>query len=723
MNLSLPARRNSFTPALLLLPLPALLVWLHSVGSVEGRMGPGRILILLVTLCLVAPWVWWRSGGAPPALRRVFKEVRAVLPGLLLAILGPQLVGLALEPADWGAAALPYFLGILLMGAGVFGSEFEHRTLFTCLGQPRSRGQIFREKLVILGVLVSSSLLLLGLGAWDVQVLALPTHFDWDAAVPVLVVTGVVFTTAPAYTLLSRSSLAGAVFTIAGGGGFWALSLGLVGATRWGFERLFPQYPMTSETWMSGGMATALVLYAMAGLITSWRLFSRLEDRASAGQEAVGSPRLGLGWGRSTRSAGWTAILGTGATAHLIRKELRLHFLPRMLAASLVAGALLVWLVRPALPPGPLRELLQESTGMTGILGLAACLTLMITGASSTAEERQLGTLAWQQTQPVPLPRQWRIKLVTTLVVAGVTAYLVPLTLLWLLTGSRFVVQTLMQENGGQFLSVLGGGLLLMVVSVYTSSFSRSSLKAVVPAVALTGVLLGIVGGSGGLHALWEHKLLFELQTQVVLPSASAPSTSPAFARTLAVLGQVGIPAVASLAFLALVLTLAGSNFLRGDLLPSSLRRQIFALLSAALLLGPVTAWLAVAATRPMQWIEVHAHARTVRTELRATLESKAQAGVLPLPFRQRLGFPTATNVADMEIALWQRHGLHALWAAQAELAEPDPRPTIRLKWDSRRIQQYNRKPGTMSPPDPTEPADPALQPEKDPAPGEKPRQ
>ena len=210
LSLTWPAGRNSFHPAWLLIPLPPLLQLLYAASANGPGIDPATLFHLLLGLLWIAPWIWWRSGSAPGWVIQGLKEIRGQMPAVLLATLGPSV-------GAWGSDTevlfmFTLFIGAILMAVGIFASEFESRTLSTWLGQPRSRSALYGRKLAVLA-------LLFVFVALNALLAAIPHASDWSLRFSEVAVTGgsllVVFASAPLLALLTRSTIAGATFTVA----------------------------------------------------------------------------------------------------------------------------------------------------------------------------------------------------------------------------------------------------------------------------------------------------------------------------------------------------------------------------------------------------------------------------------------------------------------------------------------------------------------------------
>ena len=138
---------------------------------------------------------------------RLIKETRALLPmfaGTLPLIVVPQLV--------WPEAGFGYLaLGVacVMMAGSAFGTEFQHRTLALLLAQPIPRSVIWRDKMLVLGVGLATSLVAL------LVCLAVSHPPAGDPGWPVLVFIPLcAFCGAPFWTLVLRQGIGGMVAAV-----------------------------------------------------------------------------------------------------------------------------------------------------------------------------------------------------------------------------------------------------------------------------------------------------------------------------------------------------------------------------------------------------------------------------------------------------------------------------------------------------------------------------
>jgi hypothetical protein len=135
----------------------------------------------------------------------------------------------------------------------------------------------------------------------------------------------------------------------------------------------------------------------------------------------------------------------------------------------------------------------------TGIVGgdifIYALILPLVTGAVSVAEERGWGIAEWHLTLPPSALKQWSAKMQVALATSLVLGLLLP-------TAMFFVADPLFSQPGPRtslppavvILSWVLGQMLLTSVAVYTASFSRTSLQAILSALVI------LVAGGG---AIW----------------------------------------------------------------------------------------------------------------------------------------------------------------------------------------------------------------------------
>jgi hypothetical protein len=485
-------------PLLLLVMMPAAgqyLGWL--IASPRGESvsllpGWASWAVILATAALLTRW----SGLLTSPSLRV--ETGAQMHGASLAFGAAALHAMSAQGVSKdfaGVADFAYGLACLWLCANAFGSEFDHRTMGQLLVQPRSRGRIYREKLGVAGSLAGLAAMIVFLTT-SRSTVGDPEILGETLGYPILGLAS-----APFFTLISRSTLAGFVFT-------WTVPMALYLMLQTLMDvyhaRVYPDllHRSSEELWLLwiGG-----VIYLGATALAGWRVFRRMEWRegGTGGASAPGLHALTGVWDRWI-SRRW---LGQPATAQLIRKELRLHVVPWLVAGILVGLWGLSLVIRKWAPESEWGVAAANPSTVTLFAGIVGAFTFLVTGASAIAEERVLGTLEWQWTQPIPMARQWKIKVGVTTGLALTLGLVLPAALIWL----GFDAETLRANLGTpdwQPIVVYAMALTaLFSTSLYASSVSQSSMKAV----ALTPLLLASLWAIGALM-IWAVTTTFDQQ-------------------------------------------------------------------------------------------------------------------------------------------------------------------------------------------------------------------
>ncbi|MCX6860922.1 MAG: hypothetical protein NTX70_11980 [Verrucomicrobia bacterium] len=485
-------------PLMLLVTIPAAGQWLgwmmapETLEPVSLLSGPVSWAVILSVLAVLVKWSGLLTS---PRLRM---ETGAQMPGAALAFLAAGVnalvAQLGVSEMDIGLTAWAYGLGCLWLCANAFGSEFEHRTVGQWLVQPRSRGELYREKIGVVGGIAGTAAVIFFLTtkrsvAGDPQILAMTLGS---------LILGLA--SAPFFTLISRSTLAGFIFTLTVPMAlYWVLQT-LLDVYH---ARVYPDLADRSSEekallWAGGviylgAMALGGVIYLGAMALASWRVFKRLEWR-EGGAGGGSAPSLHALTGIWDRWIGrrW---LGQAATAQLIRKELRLHVVPWLVAGILVGLWVLSLLVRKWAPESELGVTAANPSWVTLYAGILGTFIVLITGACAIAEERALGTLEWQWTQPIPMARQWRIKIGVATGLALTLGLMLPATLVWLGFDAETLETTFGKPEWLPITTFAIAVTALFATSLYASSVSQSSMKAV----ALTPMLLSSLWAVGAL--------------------------------------------------------------------------------------------------------------------------------------------------------------------------------------------------------------------------------
>jgi hypothetical protein len=307
-------------------------------------------------------------------------EMHALLPTWIASVLTATIAGLTGGDVH-RFSMLACVAATAGLGAQSIGHEYGHRTLNLMLTLPVSRRRLFLVKLAVLGALVVP----LAAYAW------LMGLFDtMPALMPWLVAAGPVCF-APALTMLCRSQLAGLIFTLSLPG---TALVAVMIATGTPLSAPPPVAPWSR----------LMVLLLPGFAVLGWRLFMRLEA-IEGDVAAIHVPS----WIRAKQ-----AVAPTHPLWQLVKKELHLQQMTFAITALYLAGCAAAALLRAP----RLGEHVSFIGAMTAVyeLGLS-----VLVGSLATAEERQLGTLAWQLQLPSPAWQQWAVKVgvVFTVMVLG----------------------------------------------------------------------------------------------------------------------------------------------------------------------------------------------------------------------------------------------------------------------------------------------------------------
>ena len=527
-------------PLLLLVMMPAAgqwLGWMMAPETLEPVSLQPSLASWAVIGTLLALLVKWSGLLTNPSLQM---EIWAQMSGASLAFLAVAVNAMSAEAAPIGLTSKIYIffanvahaLACLWLCANAFGSEFEHRTVAQWLVQPRSRGELYREKLGVAGGIAGGTAVIFYLTtSWSIA-----SDPQFLASILGPLILGLA--SAPFFTLISRSTLAGFVFTLTVPMALYLILQTLLDVYH---ARVYPDllYRSSEE---QAGLWVGGVIYLGAMALAGWRVFKRLEWREGG---AGGSSTLGLyaltgAWNR------WLGRrwLGKPATAQLIRKELRLHVVPWLIAGILIGFWGLSLLIRKWAPESELGVAASNPYTVTLYAGILGVFIFLVTGAGSIAEERVLGTLEWQWTQPIPMARQWRIKVGVATALALTLGLVLPAALVWLGFDAEALDTAFGQPDWQPIAAYAAALVALFATSLYASSVSQSSMKAV----ALTPMLLASLWAVGALTILgvgvmlddqWGNLWEFPLRADGVRDPALLNQKPPTLLQALGSLHQI----------------------------------------------------------------------------------------------------------------------------------------------------------------------------------------
>ncbi len=398
------------------------------------------------------------------------KELRALAApaGIVVAIALTGVWGAANPAIFFGlpglwlrTGLLAFVIGTPLIAALSFGSEFRHRTLVLSMSQPIGRARLWSTKwLVLLAVLaVVAGVELAAAAVWS------PGNLPLRSGVVFLLL---VVCSAPLWTLVSRSTIGGLVFTMSG---IFMLEFGLSDAAF----RLTGIAPDHSQFLAAGAVFDVIrAAYAAGTLWLGWFVFSRFEAAgAGVGERSIG--RAHAGWS-------WLLARPSGPLANLVRKELVFQR-PALLTAGLF---LLLWATVVGLIPWHAIRPEFADILLPAMLGTYVPLVTVLVGTMSVGEETSLGIRTWHLTMPVSSRTQWAIKLGIAAAAAAILGAALPALLTF--TTYRLGAGSHGGEfyrSAGFFLMVAGGVLLTFWSSTLFGEMLKASLASGV-------VLLGI---------------------------------------------------------------------------------------------------------------------------------------------------------------------------------------------------------------------------------------
>lgn len=381
----------------------------------------------------------------------LWKEVRALAPTLGAALAAVLVGGASEDPALISFGLLGFAFGSIALGAQSMGHEFHSRTVGLLLTHPISRARTYLVKLVVLALMIAT-LTTITLPVYGERLLQAASR-DTQPAMLLMVATCGLFL-APFLTVLSRSTLAAVVFTIAIPG-LLATAGDLVGVWIYGPHNALAVDHFKEDVFWRG-------IFTICGLagIAGWWMFARLE--VIEGHRDIALP-------------GWLTFAPRGNTrlatrpGHFVRallmKELRLQQIPYVLAALYAATVTMLPLLDRMTPTA-----LGDAKG--ALTALYAGFVALLIGSLSSAQERHLGTLEWQTLQPVAGWKQWSLKVTVAWALAIVLGLVLPIVL-----GVR--------HDSGRFRSIPAESIAatlicLTTVGLYLSTLCRNSMSALV---------------------------------------------------------------------------------------------------------------------------------------------------------------------------------------------------------------------------------------------------
>ena len=617
-------------------------------------------------------------------------EIWAQMPGASLAFLAAAVNAMSAHKGDRGDhigfAALPHCLACLWICANAFGSEFEHRTLGQLLVQPRSRGRIYLEKLGVAG----------GIAGTAAVIFFLTPSGSGVTGDPQILLLILGLASAPFFTLISRSTLAGFVFTLAVPMALYLVLQTLLDVYH---ARVYPDLADRSSEekallWAGGA------IYLGATALAGWRVFERLEWRegGAGGGSAPGLHALTGAWDR------WLGRrwLGQAATAQLIRKELRLHVVPWLVAGILVGLWVLSLLVRKWAPESELGVAAANTSTVTLCAGILGAFIFLVTGASAIAEERVLGTLEWQWTQPISMARQWRIKVGVATALALTLGLILPTALVWLGFDAEALETTFGQPDWQPIAAYAVALAALFATSLYASSVSQSSMKAVALTLMLLAslwVVFALTIWGVMLDDQWGHPWLHphELKDPALL-SQKPPAWLPARG-TLRQMTEIG-PVILSMIWIGFVVRSARVNAQHLRIGWSNLSRQWGRLSGGLWMASILGGLLLVGLGRMRSTFDQLLSFRSMREGIVQLATKAEQEGRLTPEYLSQFGITNRKSPEELVDDLIRRQGFQwlsldfAMYLQRERVVDTNPR----LLMDPGLARRYGLQTRPMSP-------------------------
>jgi len=419
----------------------------------------------------------------PPAVIIWWKEIRAVLPLWLVAIVAlmlPTLLGgslLGIFPRTWHEFG--FVIGSVAVASWLFSREFQDQTLLWQLVQPQRRGALLWRKLMLAACLqlpLAVVFLVVDLGNWG----------NPDQAVQFCIVgSTVALASACFWSPVLKHTMAVLVIALVTPYLFAFLTYGLLEwvALQWYVEWVLTlDYPQAQNRVMVG-LFGIYALGTAGGSFLFWRnLQLKGVGPAISGFEVALSDAV-LGVRRYVKRPAWLALLRkeVGLLRHCF--WLGAIFFAAALAfagADFVVMKLFVPETGIDQPPLVPAWWLNAGSFAVAMFFLQLALVPVLSGALVFAEEKQLGNFAWQLCQPVSGWWRWWTKLTMALAVSIGMGLLLPGAVAWgydlLGVGDTFIPRF---DRSAMVQAFVMHGLLFSVAA-WCGTWSQNAVSAIV---------------------------------------------------------------------------------------------------------------------------------------------------------------------------------------------------------------------------------------------------
>ncbi len=411
-----------------------------------------------------------------PQAIRLKKEARALFwPWCAIMIAGalPIVVPhVYAEPFSF----LSFFMGVPLLASLSLGNEFREHTLSLWLSQPRSRMQLWWEKMIVMFPAVLTA----GFVSGTVMFQVTWPHMRLTYKAAALVYIFVAMAAATFWTAALRSTV----------GGLMVISFMLFAGSLFsgGIEDK-SQAGKGLVAWLSPA-ASILLLFTLGLCFTVlmlWLGARKLTRLQVAGGSAEGDLLVSGPVLLPARLSDWLHCRTSDAFLNLIREELRL-LRPVWLMGLFVgmyAACLAVFHLLPAPPTSQMRTVFKEA--LMGILGSVCIGAAGLAGIISLGEERASGTQAWHMTLPISVGRQWLVKLVVA-IVAGLSCAVLSPILTMMAVGAAYG-SWMMYVNPGILPDILILFAILTFICFWCACAANGTVRAALWAVPVTAAI------------------------------------------------------------------------------------------------------------------------------------------------------------------------------------------------------------------------------------------
>jgi len=374
---------------------------------------------------------------------------------------------------------------------------------------------------------------------------------------------------------------------------------------------------------------------------------------------------------------------------------------PWLVAGILVGLWVLSFLVLKWAPESEWGQVMARPSNGALFAGGLGTFIFLITGACAIAEERVLGTLEWQWTQPIPMARQWKIKVGVATALALTLGLVLPAALVWLGFDAEALETTFGQPDWQPIAAYAVALAALFATSLYASSVSQSSMKAVALTLMLLAslwVVFALTIWGVMLDDQWGHPWLHphELKDPALL-SQKPPAWLPARG-TLRQMTEIG-PVILSMIWIGFVVRSARVNAQHLRIGWSNLSRQWGRLSGGLWMASILGGLLLVGLGRMRSTFDQLLSFRSMREGIVQLATKAEQAGRLTPEYLSQFGITNRKSPEELVDDLIRRQGFQWLSLDFAMYLQREPWWTNpRLLMDPGLARRYGLQTRPMSP-------------------------